>query len=606
MHQLKGSIDFSRLHAPLPLQLPISQQDGWNHLEFSGISLTWRTDCAQLAADDQFLVLSVGRPRMCDASPLESTARNWLTRFRELGASAARDVGGAFAVIMIDVQQRKSLLFCDRYAIETLCYKHSAAVLTFSDAAAIVPGSSGEIDPQAIYDYLYFHVIPAPATIFHDVKRIDAGELLTADARVAAISRYWQPQFVEYDCHNLKDRLEQFRDIVRASIEEEADDEQVACFLSGGTDSSTIAGMLAQLRGKPVPAYSIGFEAEGYDEMAYARIAARHFGLDHREYYVTPNDLVEAIPRVASSTDQPFGNSSILPAYYCALRAKEDGHTRMLAGDGGDELFGGNARYASQKIFEYYQVVPRALRHLIEPPAMNWKLFRQVPGFRQFGGYVRHSRIPMPDRMESFNLLHALDQECMLLPDFGTRIRREHPLELQRNTWHDIRAHSLLNRMLAYDWKYTLADSDLPKVRTATQLAGVSVGYPFLSLALTDFSLSIPPQWKLKGYRLRWFFKEALRNFLPNEILRKEKHGFGLPFGTWALQHSGLRELAEDSLHGLGGRGIFNEKFLIELMGTHLPKAPTYYGEMVWILMMLEQWLRSHTASPGSPVRSRQ
>jgi asparagine synthase (glutamine-hydrolysing) len=352
--------------------------------------------------------------------------------------------------------------------------------------------------------------------------------------------------------------------------------------------------MLAGIQQQPVHCYSIGFESEGYDEMDYARIAARHFGLVHHEYYVTPSDLVAAIPLVATAFDQPFGNSSALPVYHCALRAREDGFSRMLAGDGGDELYGGNARYATQKVFELYHRLPEWLRrNVLEPPATRWSPFRTAPGLRQAGGYIRHSRVPMPDRMETFNLLHRLGESALLTPEFLECVETEMPLGQQRQTWSESDARSLVNRMLAFDWKYTLADSDLPKVRGATQLAGVSVSYPFLSRELTDFSLSIPPSWKLRGTRLRWFFKEALRGFLPQEILAKKKHGFGLPFGPWCIRHPGLRRLAEDSLEGVAARGLVRREFVRELLANRLAEAPGYYGEMIWILMMLEQWMQS-------------
>lgn len=116
--------------------------------------------------------------------------------------------------------------------------------------------------------------------------------------------------------------------------------------------------MIGEVSGQQTATYSIGFEAEGYDEMEYARIAARHFKTEHHEYYVTPDDLVRSISAVAQYYDQPFGNSSALPAYYCAKMAREDGVGKILAGDGGDELFGGNTRYAKQKIFGYYDSLP--------------------------------------------------------------------------------------------------------------------------------------------------------------------------------------------------------------------------------------------------------
>src|SRR6185436_7996996 len=144
------------------------------------------------------------------------------------------------------------------------------------------------------------------------------------------------------------DLKEAFLASVCGAVRSAAADGPVGTFLSGGTDSSTIAGMLGEVTGEPARTYSIGFEAQGYDEMAYARIAARHFGTRHHEYYVTPADVADAIPRIAAVHDQPFGNSSAVPTYYCAKLAKEDGVDTLLGGDGGDELFGGNERYAKQ------------------------------------------------------------------------------------------------------------------------------------------------------------------------------------------------------------------------------------------------------------------
>jgi asparagine synthase (glutamine-hydrolysing) len=597
MFRYQGLIDFSTLGAISAGALPLELQGDLLDVSLPGIELRWKRGCADVALKDGVVALAAGRARDSTPAPPGEAAR-WIERYARLGDRAPVDVGGGFAVTILDLAQRRALLFVDRFSIETLCYRSVDGKLGFADAACAIPGADKTIAAQAIYDYLYFHVIPGPQTVFANVQRLEAAHQVTVDRTAAKARAYWTPTFVEDDDRDLPGRLRQFVEIVRRSVEQEADDPATACFLSGGTDSSTIAGMLTHLRGEPVPAYSIGFEAAGYDEMEFARIAARHFKLVHHEYYITPDDLVRAIPQVAASFDQPFGNSSVLPAYYCALRAKEDGFQRMLAGDGGDELFGGNSRYAMQKVFELYHALPRTVRGaILEPAATGWDLFRRVPGFRQLGGYVRHSMMPMPARLETFNLLHRLGEDSLLEAEFRASVDPDGPLKRQRAVWESAAAASLLNRMLGYDWKFTLADSDLPKVRGATQLAGISVGYPFLSRALTDFSLSIPPHWKLKGLKLRWFFKEALRGFLPAELLRKKKHGFGLPFGHWALTHARLRKLVEESLDGIASRGIVRPRFITELMSKRLAEAPGYYGEMAWILMMLEQWLRAHEAT---------
>jgi len=349
--------------------------------------------------------------------------------------------------------------------------------------------------------------------------------------------------------------------------------------------------MLCRITGKPAPGYSIGFEANGYDELEYARIAAKHFGADHRAYYVTPEDLLEGIPRVATHYDQPFGNSSAVPAWVCASKAKADGIQKLLAGDGGDELFGGNARYAKQRVFGYYDLLPSALRSGLMEPALGTGLARRIPVVKKAASYVEQAKVPLPDRLQMYNMLILLGMENVFEPDFLAGINAQHPFEQQRNVWaRSDRAH-VLNRMLALDWKYTLADSDLPKVIGSTELAGLDVAFPLLSDELVDFSLTLPTEWKLKGFTLRWFFKEALRDFLPEAIITKKKHGFGLPFGVWACQHDGLRALTRSALGRFKQRGIVQPAFIDALIDTHLPAHPGYYGEMAWIMMMMEHWL---------------
>ena len=596
MLRFSGEIDFRVLAAPVT-PLAVQSRNEFRGLASPGLALRWNARHADLQFHNGTLALAIGHARGASRSGASEAAR-WLDRYQRLAESAADEVGGGFSVVIVDFSKRCAMVFVDRFGIEPLCYRIGDATLGFADTACDVPGSTKTLSRQSLFDYLYFHVIPAPRTVYGDVLRLEPAHRLTASAASTASARYWKPQFAESDHGQRSERMVQFVDLVRRAVDEEAEESSTACFLSGGTDSSTIAGVLTRLRGVPAHAYSIGFEEKGYDEMAYARIAARHFGLVHHEYYVTPDDLVGAIPKMAASFDQPFGNSSVLPAYFCALRAREDGSTRLLAGDGGDELFGGNSRYAMQKAFEVYHALPRRLRHtVLEPAACNSALFRGVPGFRQLGGYVRHSRAEMPDRLNAFNLLHFVGIEALLDPDFRAGLDEAEPIELQRETWAKSTAGSLVNRMLEYDWKFTLGDSDLPKVRAAVQLANMTVGYPFLSRELADFSLHVPPDWKVKGFTLRWFFKRALRSFLPNEILRKKKHGFGLPFGTWALRHSGLRDLAEDALRGIAERGIVRPAIANELLTTRLPQEPGFYGELVWILMMLELWMRSHETS---------
>jgi asparagine synthase (glutamine-hydrolysing) len=123
----------------------------------------------------------------------------------------------------------------------------------------------------------------------------------------------------------------------------------------------------------------------------------------------------------------------------------------------------------------------------------------------------------------------------------------------------------------------------------------MDVAFPLLDEGLLDFSLKLKSRDKVKGLKLRWFFKEALRGFLPDEILTKKKHGFGLPFGPWAVNHAGLKALSGDALASLAARGVIRPAFIGRLLKEHLPAHPGFYGELVWVLTMLELWLRART-----------
>jgi asparagine synthase (glutamine-hydrolysing) len=561
---------------------------------------------ADLAFDRRFLVACAGRARFADragthAAQTSGSAMAWLELLaRERRAGLAR-VSGQYAVVFVDLEERSAIVACDRFAIEPICLAVESGRLAFADRADAVPiAGSREIDPQAIYDYLYFHVIPTPRTVFHGITRLPPAHVAEVTSTGVRVEPHWTPVFAERRSAGMDELKEEFRELVREAVGREAAGNRVGCFLSGGTDSSTVAGMLGLVSGRPASAYSIGFEAQGYDEMAYARIAARHFGADHHEYYLTPDDLVRSIPEVARHYDQPFGNASALPAYYCARMAKDDGLERLLAGDGGDELFGGNTRYATQQVFQAYHRIPTAVRSaVIEPILLSAGGLEAVPLLRKGVRYVRQARLPMPDRMNNYNLLEWLGVGDVLEEAFLQQVDVEDPAKQQRATYSQVNG-SIVNAMLAYDWKYTLADNDLPKVCRTAALAGVEVGFPLLGEAIVDFSLRLPSSLKLRGLKLRYFFKEALRGFLPDEIIAKKKQGFGLPFGPWVISHEPLGELARASLASLAQRGIIRRSFLDDLMNRRLAEHPAYFGGMVWVLMMLEQWLASR--EPGVAV----
>jgi asparagine synthase (glutamine-hydrolysing) len=546
------------------------------------------------------LCACIGQPRFADAeltriAETAGPAAACLELQAHAGADFAKDLRGPFALVLVDRARGSALLAVDRFSVRTLCHASDGNRLAFSDRADAIPSrQAAAIDPQAIFEYLYFHVIPAPRTVFSGVQRLRAAHTLECSAAGTRVFAHWRPSFSANSGRHLEQQRDEFRNLIEAAVAHEARFGRVGCFLSGGTDSSTVAGMLARVAATPVDAFSIGFDAAGYDEMEYARTAARHFGVRHHEHYITREELVAAIPAVATWYDQPFGNSSAVPAYCCARLARASGIERLLAGDGGDELFGGNSRYATQRVFEAYGGIPAPLRRVVvEPLLLGGPLPSELPLVRKAASYVRQAKVPLPDRLGTYNLLTRLGQPAVLAPELLRVVNIDAPHSAQRAVWAECADTALINRMLTYDWKYTLADNDLPKVCGTTALAGVQAAFPLLADELVDFSLGLAPEQKLKGLKLRYFFKEALRGFLPESIITKKKHGFGLPFGVWLASHPGLRALAGDALASMRGRGIVRADFVDELWDRRMSEHPGYYGEMVWLLLVLETWLQA-------------
>jgi asparagine synthase (glutamine-hydrolysing) len=546
---------------------------------------------------DDFMLVIAGHPRLRDTDRSKADLVGIAQRLRDGGKAALATLGGDFSVAAWDTRRRCGLLAVDRLGVHQLMYSSAGGSLVFGSTLDMVLGHASvqrQLSLQGLFDYLYHHVCPGPATIYEGLRRVPPGQCIEFGPQGAGEpSAYWSMQFTAEHGRSVDDLKQEFVELLRASVREASDTPECGSFLSGGTDSSTISGTLGQVGGAPARTFSIGFDVPGFDETEYARIAARHFGTEHHEYYVTPEDVVNSLPKIAASYDQPFGNASAIPTYQCARFAKENGIARLLAGDGGDELFGGNERYAKQHLLGIYQKVPSALRRLLIEPLLSAPGIGALGPLRKLRSYVEQARPPMPQRYESYNLLQHFGVAQVFTPEFLRSVDAQHPAALLADAYAPFADASLINQMLAIDLRFILADGDLPKVTHMCNLAGIDVTFPLLDDRIIDFSSKLPDDLKLRGTQLRWFFKHALADFLPPEIITKKKHGFGLPVGHWLVTHKPLFDLATDSIDSLRPRGIVQPEFVRQLLDVKLREHPGYYGVMVWVLMMLGLWLDS-------------
>lgn len=581
----------------------LNRQDVQVELSAAGVVAAGKSGAsiAQDAESGMFAAV-LGRPRWTDGGAAEIAALRGhsaavISLYRNRRSDMLRDMKGSFALVLIDPRNRRAVLAVDRTGAERLCFARVGSLLVFSTSARAVarhPQVNAPISRQALFEYLYCHMVPSPDSAFSGVEKLLPAECLDVDGGGANRRFYWQ---LAYDAAGTADenqRKRQFIELVEQAVARQNDVCPTGAFLSGGTDSSTVSGMLGRVSGKPAETFSIGFDAQGFDELDYARITSKHFGTVPHEYYVTPDDVAEAIPLIANAYDEPFGNASAAPTYFCAKLARESGMEVVLAGDGGDEFFGGNARYAKQGVFEHYYGLPSALRRVMEPVLLNFPLGSSLWPVRKAQSYVRQARIPLPDRLETYNFLHRDPLQEIFDPDFLGAVDTDRPLALMREAYFRCSSPEPVERMMHLDHKFTLADNDLRKVSRMCEAAGVDVRFPFLDDDLVEFSGTLRTDQKVSGGKLRVLFKDALRGFLPDETITKSKHGFGLPFGVWLNTHPALQSLAKDALASLARRGIVRPAYLEHLRREHASGHASYYGVMIWVLVELELWLQAN------------
>lgn len=530
-------------------------------------------------------------PKECSSVPL---AEQLHQAYAADDLERLKSATGSFAYVIIDSDKKVLIAATDRMGRHPLYYKVENSNLYISSDLQGLDITTPDMDPQGIYNYVYFRMIPSPCSIFQGVHKLPMSHGLYWRDGKPSVKRHWLPTFSETASQSQQDAQQSLRTVLKTAVADCYDAKiPTGAFLSGGLDSSTVTGMLSEIADSQAQAFSIGFSAEGYDEMAYARITANHFGVKLHEYYVTPEDVVNALPKIAAAYDEPFGNSSALPAYFCAQLAASQGVQRLLAGDGGDEIFAGNERYVKQSLFAPYLSLPSGLRtHLIEPVLRS--IPDALPLARKAKSYIEQANTPLPDRLQTYNFLHRHSAAEIFNPEFADHLKTELPLAMQRETWNAVSGASELNHMMYFDWQYTLADNDLRKVTHTCELAGVEVMYPMLDDQLLEFSCRLPSQWKIQGNNLRAFYKQALTGWLPDETIHKPKQGFGLPFGVWMETHKPLQDLAYQSLLELKKRHYFRADFLDHAIELHRNQHAAYYGELIWILMVLELWLVSH------------
>jgi len=462
--------------------------------------------------------------------------------YEEYGNDCVRHLRGMFAFAVWDDRERKLFIARDRTGEKPLYYTVTpkGTFVFGSELKCLLqyPEADRSISVEAVDAYLTLGYVPEPLSIFEGIFKLPAGHALTLHAGRVTVEEYWDFCYEQAEQRMSEhEYLEQLRHLLQESVRlRMIADVPLGAFLSGGVDSSTIVGLMARVQRLPVRTFSIGFEEDKFNELHHARIVARHFGTEHHEVIVTP-PMCDIIDELAWHFDEPFADSSAIPTYLVSKLAREY-VTVVLSGDGGDELFAGYDRYIVHQRRNGFSKIPRAIRaNLLQP------LSRSLPTGARGRNFLNNISLDPLDRyLDSLSLFTELNKLSLYSPNFQEELGEE---SLPKRAAHNyaVRATSghFLDTLQYLDSKMYLPGDILTKVDRMSMAVSLEARAPFLDHKLIEFVTKIPANLKLCGTTTKHILKRAVQGLVPDAILHRPKHGFGVPIEEWIQAQLGDR-----------------------------------------------------------------
>jgi len=486
--------------------------------------------------------------------------------YEEKGADCAKELDGMFAFAIWDPKAGTLFAARDRMGKKPFVYRHEGSRFHFASELGAIEGDR-RIDREALDHYLALGYIPAPLSIFEGVRKLPPAHTLRFDGERVRIDRYWEPRLEAVRESEEAYAEKVFYAMDRAVAKRLGADVPVGAFLSGGLDSSIVAGLMSQ-RG-PTRTFSIGFGEKRFDETPWAREAAAHFRTEHHEARVTPK-AADLLPLLVLRHGEPFGDASSLPTYLLSKMTRE--HVKVaLSGDGGDELFGGYLRYSAIRKMAGLRKWPaplvRAGGVLLRPWKTNYG--------ERVGRLLARPGAPLGELYADLVGIYTAPMRVALGLPGAVETFLTGPF--QAGGADPVAAASYAD-LVTY-----LPNDLLAKVDIASMANGLEVRCPFLDREVVDLALRIPSDLR-KGKRV---LKRAFRGLLPRSILGRPKQGFGVPLSEWL--RGDLRPMLGDSIGSLSKRGILETAEIRRLFDEHQSGAADH-RDRLYLLLVLELW----------------
>lgn len=525
--------------------------------------------------------------------------------YEEHGDDLVLHLRGMFAFALWDRNRRRGMLARDRLGIKPLHYSRVGDSLLFgSELKAVLAAGivERELDPQALDAYFAFNYIPAPMTVYKDVRKIEPGHVLIFHDGRLENKRYWDLSFREMDerldGHEWRERFDSAIDDAVAS--HLVSDVPVGAFLSGGVDSSLVVALMSKHAGSPVDTFTMGFGGARnplLDERPLARLVADAYGCRYHEYTVEP-DFRGVVGEIVEAFDEPFGDDSIVPSYYISQVTRRSVKV-ALTGLGGDELFAGYQRYSGVILAKQYQrLVPAAMHRGIVAPLVQ-RLTEPADG----GYRIDHAkrfvssalRSPAERYLGFVCSLSSTERRQLFSGDFGSRIDFRATERIVTDLYEQCDAPDDLGRALYVDIKSYLPDDILALSDRLSMWHSLELRVPLVDHLLVELSARLPARFKADWRRKKILLKQLAGRHLPDEIIRHRKQGFESPMAAWLRGE--LKDYARDVLGPgrLGRHGLFDCDYVAARLDEHFT-GRRKNNKLLFALIMFQEWYERRAA----------
>jgi len=515
--------------------------------------------------------------------------------YEDHGDDLVDHLNGMFAFALWDERRRRLLVARDRMGEKPLYYTQTANAFVFSSelkSLVVHPEVERRVNLLALRKYLQYEFVPSPHTMIEGVHKLRPAHRLIFEKGEWRTEPYWR---LSYEGGRLKigenEAAEEVHDRLREAVKMRLiSDVPLGVLLSGGIDSSAIAALACEAAEGRVKTFSIAFEEKSFDESSYARLVADHLGTEHYERRFTEREMLEIVPEIPRLLDEPLGDGSLIPTFLLSRFTRER-VTVALGGDGGDELLAGYPTYAAHRMANYYRALPRLVREgLIEPAVARLPVSTDNLSFDfKAKRFVQGAALPLGERhtvwMGSYT---AAQQRSLLSPEVLAACPDEEVFNEVRGYDHQ-NGHDVVERMMTLDATHYLSECVLFKVDRASMAASLETRAPFLDHTLIEFLAKLPVDLKLRGLTGKYILKRAMRDRLPQPVIKRPKKGFGMPVAKWVKGE--LRGFVRDAFapERLKKRGLFNPDYVLRLLDEH-ERGVADHRKLIWTLLMFEIW----------------